>query len=252
MMRFVSAGCVTVFLLAVGVTARADDQKDLKDLIDKAVKAHGGADNIAKEKAVVFKAKGKFYGIGEEGIPYTGTWSMQQPDRIRVEIDGEVAGQSFKFISVYDKDKGWIAVGEMLMDADKEHLAESREEMHAVRMAQLRGLTDKDCKLSPVGEVKVNDKPAIGVRVEYKGYQDVTLFFDKETNVLVKSERRAKDADSGKEFAAETFYSDYKKANGVLTAHKHIINRDGKIYVDHEITEIEVKDKLDDSLFKKP
>jgi hypothetical protein len=238
--------------LAVGVAARADDQKDLKDLVDKAIKAHGGADNIAKQKAMVFKAKGKFYGVGEDGIPYTGTWSVHEPDRLRVEIDAEMGGQAFKFISVVDKDKGWIAIGETLQDLDKEHMAESREEMHAMRLSQLMGLTDKDCKLSAVGEMKVNDKPAIGVRVEYKGYQDVTLYFDKETNLLVRSDRRVKDVDMGKEFNGENYYSDFKKVNGVLTPHKHVIKRDGKVYVDHEITEIEVKDKLEDSLFKKP
>jgi hypothetical protein len=252
MMRFASAACVAAFLLSAGVTARADDQKDLKDLIDKAIKAHGGADNIAKQKASVMKGKGKFFGINDEGIPYTGTWAFQEPDRLRVEIEGEVGGQSFKFLSVVDKDKGWTLIGEMLQDTDKEHMAESREEMHAMRLSQLIGLTDKDCKLSAAGEAKVNDKPVIGVRVECKGYQDVTLFFDKETSQLVKQERRVKDVDMGKEFNGETFFSDYKKVNGILTSYKHVIKRDGKVYVDHEITEIEVKDQLDDKLFKKP
>jgi hypothetical protein len=253
MLRFVSAACVAVFLLAVGVTARADDQKDLTELIAKAIKVHGGADNIAKQKATVMKGKGKVFIMGDDGIPYTGTWSFQEPDRMRVEIEAEIGGgQTFKFISVVDKDKGWMALGETLQDADKDHMAESREEMHAHRLTQLIGLLDKDCKLSTVGEVKVNDKPAIGVRAECKGFQDVTLFFDKDTSQLVKTERRGKDVDAGQEYKGETIFADYKKVNGVLTAYKHTIKRDGKVYVEHEITEFEVKDKLDDKLFKKP
>jgi hypothetical protein len=177
---------------------------------------------------------------------------MQDPDRIRVEIQGEVMGQKFNVIHATDKDKGWSSIMGQVHDASKEELAETKEQMHAGRLARLIGLTDKDCKLSTVGESKINDRPVIGVRVEYKGYQDVSLFFDKETNQLVKMERRAKDVEMNKEFTEETFYSDYKKANGVLVSQKQTIKRDGKLFVENEITEYEAKDKLDDKVFEKP
>jgi hypothetical protein len=131
-------------------------------------------------------------------------------------------------------------------------VAETKETMHAGRLARLIGLNDKECKLSAVGESKVNDRPAIGVRVECKGYQDVSLFFDKETSQLVKMERRATDAQMNKEFTEETLYGDFKKVDGVLVSHKQTIKRDGKVYVENETTDYEVKDKLDDKLFKKP
>jgi hypothetical protein len=55
-----------------------------------------------------------------------------------------------------------------------------------------------------------------------------------------------------KEFTEETFYSGFKKVNGALVSDKQTIKRDGKVYVENETTEYEVKDKLDDKLFKKP
>jgi hypothetical protein len=252
MTRLVASVCAAALLLGSGGPARADDQKEMNELIAKAVKAHGGADNLAKIKALVMKSKGKFYGLGDEGLPFTGIWYIEHPDRIRVEVTSEIMGQAFKFVQASDKGKGWILIGEDLKDLDKEHLDESREEMHANQLGRLVGLDAKDCKLAPVGEVKVNDRPALGVRVECKGYRDVTLFFDKENNQLVKSERRAKDVDAGKEYTAETLYGDYKKLDGVLTAHKVTINRDGKLFVESEVTEFEKKDMLDDKLFKKP
>jgi hypothetical protein len=56
----------------------------------------------------------------------------------------------------------------------------------------------------------------------------------------------------GKEYMAETFYSDYKKVDGLLIAHKLLIKRDGNKYVDAEVTEVKVSEKLDDSVFAKP
>jgi hypothetical protein len=247
-----AAACAITLWLGMSSAARADDQKELNDLIAKAVKAHGGADSIAKSKAVVMKGKGKFYGLNEDGIAYTGTWSIQEPDRIRVEIEGEFMGQKFKFINGLDKDKGWTLMDEKVQDSSKEQVAETRETMHSGRMARLIGVNDKDCKLSAIGDSKVNDRPVVGVRIECKGYQDVSLFIDKETHQLVKMERRAKDVEMNKEFTEETLYSDFKKVDGVLVSHKQVIKRDGKLYVENETVEFEIKDKLDDTLFKKP
>jgi hypothetical protein len=252
MTRMLAAACAVALWFGVNGAARADDQKDLSDLVAKAVKAHGGADNIAKAKTIIMKGKGKFYGINEDGISYSGTWSIQEPDRIRVEIEGEFMGQKFKFVHGFEKDKGWTLMDDKVQDDSKEQLAETKETMHAGRVARLIGVNDKDCKLSGIGDSKVNDRPVIGVRVECKGYQDVSLFIDKETNQLVKMERRAKDVEMNKEFTEETLYSDFKKVNGVLVPHKQTIKRDGKVYVENETTEYEVKDKLDDNLFKKP
>jgi hypothetical protein len=238
--------------LGTSGAARADDQKDLNDLVEKAVKAHGGADNLAKTKAFVMKGKGKFYGLNDDGIPYTGVWSIQEPDRMRVEIEGEFMGQKFKVVTATDKDKGWTMMENNVQDAGKEQVAETKDQLHAGRLTHLVGLNDKDCKLSAVGESKVDDRPAIGVRVECKGYKDVSLFFDKETHHVLKMERRAKDVEMNKEFTEETFYGEYKKVDGALLAHKHTIKRDGKLYVEAEFTDFELKDKLDDNLFKKP
>jgi hypothetical protein len=236
MLRYLTAAACLVALVLIGGPARADDDTELRDIM---------------QKAITFQAKGKFYGMGE-GIDYTGDWSIQAPDAIRVEINIQVNGQAFKFIQAYHKDKGWVQIGDNLEEMSKDQLAITRDELHAHQIAELVGLNDKDCKLSTVGEKRINDKPAIGIRVECKGYSDVTLYFDKESSLLLLMERRAKDAQSGQEFNGESYYDDYKKVDGVLISYKQTINRDGKLYVENEITELASKDALDDAIFKKP
>ena len=51
-------------------------------------------------------------------------------------------------------------------------------------------LRDADFQLSPAGEVKVNDRPALGLRVSRKGWPDVNVYFDKESGLVVKAATR--------------------------------------------------------------
>ncbi len=251
MRKIVGIVCVAG-LLAVAYPARGQDDAQLREIIAKAIKAQGGAENLTKLKASVSKTKGKFYGMGE-GIDYTGETSSQLPDRIRTEVEGDVGGQKFKFAQVVDGDKGWTKFGDNTEEMSKEMLAEAKEQMNVAQIDHLVALTGKDYKLSTLGESKVGDRTAVGVRVERKGYRDVSLYLDKENSQILKIETRGKDLmQGGKEYTSETFYSDYKKVEGLMVPHTILIKRDGNKYVEAEITEVKVAEKLDDGVFAKP
>src|SRR5262245_16514322 len=96
--------CVAVSLTLAAGSARADDKADAKAVVDKGIKAAGGEDNLAKFKARTFKGKGKFYGMGE-GIDYTGDWSVQRPDKMRMQIDVAVGDMKFTMIRVMNGEK---------------------------------------------------------------------------------------------------------------------------------------------------
>lgn len=246
--------CLAVALaLAAAGAARADEQADMKAVIDKAIKAAGGEEKLAKFKAATFKAKGKFYGMGE-GIDYTGEYAVQQPDKFRVRIEAGSGDNKFVFVRVVNGDKLWSKLGDKAQEVtDKDEIAEAKENGYAGWVTTLVPLKDKGFTLASLGEVKVDGKPAVGVRVSHKGHRDVNLFFDKDKGLLVKSETTVKDfMAGGKESTQETLYSGYKEAGGVQHPTKLVINRDGKKYVDSEVTEYEPKEKLDDSEFGKP
>jgi hypothetical protein len=230
----------------------ADAEADARKVIDQAIKAHGGTENLAKQKAVTFKLKGKYYGMSDEGVDYKGEWSIQTPDKRRMEIDVEVMGQTFKIVRIVNGNKGWVRMMDTTQEMDKEMLAESKEEMHAGRVTNLAGLKDKGFTFALLGEVKVDKRDAVGIRVSHKGHRDLNLFFDRKTHLLLKSERRVKDTMGGGEFTAEEFFDDYKEVSGIQHAHKIRILRDGKKFVEGETTEFTLKDKIDDSVFDKP
>jgi hypothetical protein len=250
MQRFLFVPCALV--LALPAAGRADDAADMKALIEKAIKAHGGADNLTKQKTAVVKIKGKFYGLGE-GIDFSGEISHQDPDKTRNVTDVTVMGTDFKIVQVINGDKGWVDDPQGKREMTKEELSEAVEAQHASGITRLVVLANKDFTLSPLGETKVGDKEAVGVLVKHKGRRDVSLFFDKKSNQLLKSETRVVDLMGGNnEVTQEVFYDDYKKSGDHLIPHKLTIKRDGKVYVESETTDFQAHDKLEDSLFTKP
>lgn len=237
-------------LLAATVTLRADDSANARALVDKAIKAQGGDAKLTKLPAATAKFKGTFHGLGQ-AIPMTGEVTTQMPERQKLVVEGTVNGQKFHVIHVLNGDKGWIKINDATKEMDKDELAEAKEQMHAEWVTVLVPLTGKEFTLATVGEVKVEDRPALGVMVSFKGRRDINLYFDKETGLLVKRENRVKD-DNGKEVAEETFLSDYKDVQDTKQAMKFIVKRDGKLYMEGEVTEYQLAEKLDGAVFAKP
>ena len=234
--------CVSGIII-FSVRGNKDEDAKMREIVARAIKAHGG-DNLEKLKGSIAKTRGKLL-----DLDYTSETELQLPDRLRTVAESKLG----KFVQVLNADKGWIKLGDLGRECVKEEMDELREQLNARQISRLSVLTDSEYKLSPLGEEKIDDRTVIGVRVEHKGFRDISLYFDKETNLLVKMETRIKDPlRGGEEIAAETLYNDYKNVDGVMTAHKVTIKWDGKVYIEDEVTEMKYSEKIDDSVFEKP
>ncbi len=230
-------------IIIFSVRGNKDEDAKMREVIARAIKAHGG-ENFEKFKGSITKTKGKLL-----DLEYTTENAVQIPDRSRTVAESKLG----KFIQVLNGDKGWVKLGDLSRECVKEELDEMREQLNAMQISHLTVLTDREYKLSPLGEEKVDDRPAIGIRVEHKGFRDISLFFDKENSLLLKMETRIKDAlRGGEEVAAEWMYGDYRNVDGVMTAHKITIKYDSKTYIESEITDVRYAEKLEDSVFEKP
>jgi hypothetical protein len=254
MLRFACAGVLTVLVLpsAGPFSARAaEGDKDVKAIVAKAIEAKGGEANLKKYKASVSKFKGVVSVMGIE-VAMTGTAKDQVPDKIRMDAAMKFGGQDVTFSQIINGDKGWQGLNGEFMELDKDALAEAREQVHASQVTDLRELKGKGVKVSSLGESKVDGKSAVGVLVKADGYRDISLYFDKDSGKLVKSETKGKDPMGGAEFKAETFFSDYKKVSGVNVPHKVKVLRDGSPFMQMEISAVTLSEKLDDKDFTKP
>ena len=238
-------------VVGVSVSARADDSADARALVDKAVKAHGGQDKLDKFAGQVVKFKGQFHGMGQ-AVPMTGEVAVQGATRQKIDVEVEAGGQKFQVAFVLNGDKGWAKIGNETKEMTKDELAEAKEQAYAGWVATLAPLKDKGFTLATVGEIRIDKRPALGVKVTSKGHRDVDLYFDKESGLLVKVETRVKDEGSGQEVTEETFPGEYKDVQGTKQAMKFTVKRDGKLYMEGEATEVTLAEKLDDNVFAKP
>jgi hypothetical protein len=238
-------------LLATVLPLFAADQDEAKIIIDKAIKAHGGQENLAKLKAITLTLKGTTHQAGMD-ISFTGEVVVQRADQSRLALDGDSNGTKFTFVKVLNGDKGWNKVNDTTEELNPDQLAEMKEGAYHNWVAMLAPLKDQAFTLASLGEVKVENRPALGVRVSSKGHRDINLYFDKETNLLVKTEMRVKDDRSGMEVNEATVYSDFKDINGIKEATKILVKRDDKPYMEATVEEVKREEKLDDGIFSKP
>ena len=238
-------------VIGVSVPVRADDAADARALVDKAIKAQGGQEKLAKLNAHVIKFKGNFHGMGQ-AIPMSGEITTQGNDKVKVDVEIDAGGMKIRVVNVFVGDKGWNKVGDMLMELDKDQIAEAKAQAYSGWVGTLAPLVAKEFKLSTIGEMEVEKKPALGVKVKREGQRDVDLYFDKESGLLVKFEYRVKDEGSGQEVTEENFPSDYKEVEGTKQAMKLLVKRDGKLYIDGELSEYQLLEKVEDSVFAKP
>jgi hypothetical protein len=231
-------------------TARVGAAEGVEAIIDKAIKAHGGGEKLAKLPAFQSKAKGTLELLG--GISFTQESAVQPPGQFKEVVQMDIMGQAVTVTTVFNKDKGWIKANDKEIEVTDQILAELKEAAHAMRVGGLVGLKEKGMELSALGEAKVNDRPAVGVRVSAKGFRDVSLYFDKETGLMAKVERRVHDEQSGQEVNEERFVSEYQDVGGRKLPKKVVIHRDGKKFMEAEVLEVKALEKLDDSEFAKP
>ena len=237
----------TLVLLSSGPVHAADDERAI---IEKAIKAHGGEEKLTKLKASTMKAKGKVNtAVGELEINQE-SMSML-PDKVKEIVETEVMGMKIRSVTIINGDSASIEVNGKdfpLKDELKEAIKQGKKQLQIARLLPLR---DKKFTLEMVGEAKVNDRPAIGLRVSAKDMKDVNLYFDKKTNLLAKIEFRTVDPMNGQEVTEERIISDYQTVDGLAVPKKAIINRDGKKYLELTVEEVKYLEKIDEAEFKK-
>jgi hypothetical protein len=245
MRRFWIPSLVLCSLVAAQVRA----QDEVLPIVDKAIKAHGGAERLEKQLGVHTKAKGTVDLLG--GIEFTQD-TMVYAGKLKDVMQMQVMGQAVAVTTVYDGKKAWVVANGQTVDLDDKLMEELKQIGYQAQLARLTSLKNKEFQLSPLGESQVEGKPALGIKVQSKGHKDVNLYFDKASGLLAKIERQALDATSMQEVMEERIIQDYQDQDGYKVPKKVLINRDGKKFVEAEILEFKIVDKIDDNEFVKP
>jgi hypothetical protein len=250
MRRFIGAAIVTAFLCGIVGPARADDPAATA-VLDKAIKALGGEEKLAKVQAYYVKAKGKVT-INDSTNEFTSSVTGQGLDRFRSEFEGNFDGNEVKAVAVLDGNKGWRKFGDNVMEMSQDDIANEKRRIYlAVIPGLIVPLKGKEFKVESAKDETVGGKPAAVLKVTAPDGKDFTIAFDKESGLPVK-EVAAVVGFGGEEYTQEATFEGYKDFGGTKRATKVILKRDGQPFVEQELTEAKSLDKVDPETFTEP
>lgn len=227
----------------------ADDAAKAQKLIDRAIKVMGGNKALAKTRHTVIEDEGIYYGMGQ-GVPYTGRYVFvfSKTGRYRMEVLGQ-------FVSVTDGDKAWVSVMGMTSDLEGEALAAARQGTrinYAMSLIPLQK-PNKAFKLSLAGQETIDGEKCDGINIDHENMPTITMYFSEKTGLIKKTRHRIKAPEQDfAEVTEEAIFHAYKAFDGVQSATKMTIFRDGKKFVESNPQTVTYPDTIDESEFKKP
>ena len=252
MERFRLVALLSFLLLSTAGEAGADDEVDLKSLLEKVVKAAGG-NKVANAKAWTQTIR---FSDPKRGVA-THRHFVELPDKFRSEVEFETDTADGKkkntIIDIVNGDQGWQTG---VYDGESEGTVKSGTRQRAAVRSQVQSWgvflpltpTLPGVKAKLLGESKVEGRAVIGVGTD-RGTE--RLYYDKETSRLVRQEVEVRTKNKKRELTVITF-DDYRDLDGVPVARKQIAKTDGKVVTEMEVVEFKPSDKLDPKLFEKP
>jgi hypothetical protein len=249
-MRTLIVSTWTVAVL-LGGAGGALAQDEARALVERAVKAYGGAEALGRIRADKVKFKGTLVLQGHN-TPFVAETTMQLPSKYRHVIETNNGGDRHTLLYVINGDKIFITLDGRALPADPAQLAEIRSGLELERAKRLLPLLeDKSYQLAVLEEIKVNDRPAAGIRITGRGRKEMRLYFDKEYGLLVRAENRLGDG-KGKEIRQHFFFGDFKEIGGYKRPTKVRAYRDGRQIMEAELLDAKPLDKVDETEFAKP
>ncbi len=237
--------CVSLVFFANHATP--GDRDEALAVIDRAIKAGGGGEKIGKFRAVSFKATAKLADDGVDEVNYMGVF--QDAEHVRVVI-----GANFQDIVVVNGGKAWMKIHgkKQATQLSAEEGGELAKFFHAVAMPDLLGvLKQKPYTLTAPTEEKINDKPAVGLRVTHEKHEEVLLFFEKKTGLPIKTTVSINSGTDAKR-TYEFFFRDYREFQGVKHFTTIEMHFDGKKQGEYHISELKLLEKVEAGTFDRP
>lgn len=199
-----------VFGLVIVSFPRAVQAQNPKQIVEQAIQATGGMAQLQQIKAVRFEIKGSFNELNDASM--TGEIQTQLPGQYKLSHHVETEGHRLRSTEVLNGDKAWSRIdGDKLEALSGIHLTDMRQSAYVDYIASLVPLlSDKSFELSVLPPIKIQDKEALGIKVVSKGWQDVKLYFARDSKQLIKVENRRIYPDTGREVLWEEYRNEYR------------------------------------------
>jgi hypothetical protein len=187
----------------------SEEAQEAKLLVEKAIRAHGGADNLSRLRNYELRQTGTTY-INGQAFPSKCEWQFAFPDRLHYTYD-ITGGNSFDM--AIDENKGWLRSLGSVQDLEADNFSDAQSQLYLLYILSLRPLRGEEFILKPLPDTMVSSRPAKSVKVMQKDHVQVELNFDAETNLLARAYLRPRQA--GVITEQEIILSEYKSFEGI-------------------------------------
>lgn len=203
---------VLLMLLSLSVTADAVPPPDAEAIVRQHVAAIGGQARWQQVRSLMVKGQGAFG---------TFLWVWKTPDKMRSDEHDDVYSKK-TLVTAFDGAAGWIsdpfkgpAVPRRIQGAELQ-----RWQTGFPLRSDLLDLPTKGVTLQLLGTESLNNRAAHKLSLKRPGRDEVLLWIDAQSFLLVKRVLRAKMPQGGGETTVEMSLSDYRNVSGVMIPHK--------------------------------
>jgi len=239
---------VVIGLIATSGSARSD--KKANEVIEAAIKAHGGLEAHKKSSAREVSFEGTWI-TPRLSLKFKSQTSFVLPDKSRESMELTDRNSTVEVIVNGDKLKQ-IINGQVVELKDQVMKAQYQQNLMIHDITQFYTLLDdKVYSVKSLRDELVNDRDTNAIQVTRIGMKEVTLYFDKETNRLLKFAFKTRSPfDSEKEVLQESFQSDFKEFKGLLLPTTVVIKQDGKEFMKVKVLDVKIPEKPDLKAYK--
>lgn len=218
--------------------------------LDKAIEAMGGKARLSLP-GFSGSSEGKIF-IENQMRTIRNDWHVQGLDKVKWASEVDLNGKN-SFTLVVDGKQGWLKGNQGEANSvDPEHIKPFLHGLAALRIAEsLVPLTDKNWKLSHLGDLKIDETMCVGIKASRKGFPDMDIYFDKASHLPHRVAMTITET-TGREVPYHATFTKYKDVGGrKFFSHLQVVRED-QLMLEMDRSGFKTHDQNDDSSFGKP
>ena len=238
---------LSALVLSVATVSAQDDKA--KTVIENSIKATGGAETLNKLKASEADFDGTM-NVMDMNLNFSGTLVTQSPDKMAMNMAIDIGGAKQNIKQIVNGDTVLMEVSGEKQDMTDEMRKELMQGLFVSEVTRLTPLlTDKKFTVKMVGEEDVDGKPANVISVMSKELNEIKLYFDKKSNLLVKTQRDSVHPLTQEAVVENTMLSDYKKVDGLMTPMRTVVKHGDTEFMSMTMKDVKYMEKAAPSNF---
>lgn len=248
---------LTLVLLWPGWLLQAQLNSKAKELLTKAIQAHGGMEALQKLSSANWKGRGLLYREGKEDkpLPFFGDWSAELPDKYRYTYAFKgIGGGRLPVTTGFSGDKAWRTMrpDRGADDLTEQQMKVEKEEAHAWQVSRLVPLMNTDYQLMSLPATQRDGRNIVGLKVDRKSYRSIYLFFDRQTHLLIYLDRKVFDPEKKQEVMLETSYLNFKPLGEAMLPQTIAMRQGKKLVLELDIDTVTPTATFPAQFFEKP